>query len=57
MMLDLTSLDDTTPPDADARLRSIMERFTLTAFWSTVVSLARRLVRSPVLCSSKNAIS
>ncbi len=45
----------TTAPSAAARFRSSIERFTLTAFCRTVVSVARRLVRSPTLWPSKYA--
>ena len=39
----------TTPPTMEATKRSPIEMFTLTVFWRTVVSEARRLVSSPVL--------
>ena len=37
--------------------RRPIDTFTLSAFWTTVVSDARRLWSSPVRRSSKNAIS
>jgi hypothetical protein len=45
------------PPRMVARFRSAIEMFTLTAFWRTVVSDARRDWSSPVRRESKNAIS
>ncbi len=41
----------------EATKRSPIEMFTLTVFWRTVVSEARRLVSSPVLVASKKAMS
>jgi hypothetical protein len=46
-----------TAPSAWTTKRSSMEMFTVTAFWITVVSEARRLVSSPVRCRSKKPIS
>ena len=43
-----------TPPTIETTNRSPIEMFTLTVFWSTVVSDDRRLVSSPVFVSSKN---
>ena len=45
------------PPTTKTKLRSPIERFTLTVFWTTVASAVSRLVSSPVLRASKKPIS